>query len=105
MLSLIGHAHDARTPAATAWLLSGAVAVGLLAVVMAARALTEVKRLNTVYQPLGVAMAVGAVSAILVGWARPAPWLIALLLVIVLSTVWAVAVRGFLLAGIWGAEQ
>ena len=31
MVSLIGHAHDARTPASTAWLLAGAVALGLLA--------------------------------------------------------------------------
>jgi low temperature requirement protein LtrA len=32
MVSLIGHAHDARTPASTAWLLAGSVATGLLAV-------------------------------------------------------------------------
>ena len=31
MASLIEHAHDARTPPGTAWLLAGAVALGLLA--------------------------------------------------------------------------
>jgi len=105
MVSLIGHAHDARTPTTTAWLLAGAVAVGLFGVVLAARALLDVKPLNAVYQPLNFAMVVGAVAAVFVGWARPAPWLLALLLVVVLSTLWAVAVRGFLLAGAWGAEQ
>ena len=29
IVSLIGHAHDARAPAQTAWLLAGAVALGL----------------------------------------------------------------------------
>jgi hypothetical protein len=38
-ISLIGHAHDASAPAATAWLLAGAVAVGLLALIVAAREL------------------------------------------------------------------
>lgn len=105
MVNLIGHAHDARTPTTTAWLLSGAVAVGLLAVIVAAGALVDARRLNTVYRPLGIALAVGAVAAALIGWARPAPWLLALLLVADLSMVWAIAVRGFLLAGAWGAEQ
>jgi low temperature requirement protein LtrA len=34
MVSLIGHAHDATTPAATSWLLAGAVATGLFSVVL-----------------------------------------------------------------------
>ena len=34
MVSLISHAHDGRTPASTAWLLAGAVALGLLALIV-----------------------------------------------------------------------
>ena len=50
------------------------------------------------YRPLEIAMAIGAVVSLLMGVARPAPWLFALLLVVVLSLVWAVAILGFLLA-------
>ena len=99
MVSLIAHAHDASTPAPTAWLLSGAVAVGLIALILISRALSDAARLAAVYRPLEIAMAVGAVGSLLIGAARPAPWLLALLLVMVLSLVWAVAMRGFLLAG------
>ena len=42
------------------------------------------------------------VAGAVVGWARPALWLLALLLVVILSALWAVAVRGFLLVGAWG---
>ena len=37
MVSLIGHANDARTPASTAWLVSGAVALNLLALILTER--------------------------------------------------------------------
>jgi low temperature requirement protein LtrA len=99
MVSLIAHAHDPRTPAPTAWLLSGAVAVGLIALVLIARALSDAARLATVYRPLEIAMAAGAAGSVLIGAAQPAPWLLALSLVVVLTLVWAVAIRGFLLAG------
>jgi low temperature requirement protein LtrA len=39
LVSLIGHAHDARAPAETAWLLAGAVALGLLALIVTAQSL------------------------------------------------------------------
>jgi len=99
MVSLIAHAHDASTPAPTAWLLAGAVAVGLIALILISRALSDAARLASVYRPLELVMAVGAVVSVLIGIAQPAPWLLALLLVVVLSLVWAVAIRGFLLAG------
>ena len=41
MVSLIGHAHDASTPAATSWLLAGAVATGLLALVLTEQTLVD----------------------------------------------------------------
>jgi low temperature requirement protein LtrA len=104
MIGLIEHAHDVRTPAATAWLLSGALAVGLFAVIVAANSLADARRLAPVYRPLSAVMATGAAAALLVGWARPSPWLLAVLLVAILSALWAVAVRGFLLVGAWGEE-
>jgi low temperature requirement protein LtrA len=104
MVSLIGHAHDARTPASTAWLLSGAVALGLMALIPTERALVDAGRLAVVYRPLGPALAGGAGAALLVGWTRPAPWLLALLLVAVLSVVWFFAVARFLRADAWGDE-
>jgi low temperature requirement protein LtrA len=102
MVSLIGHAHDARTPAGTGWLLAGAVAAGLVALVLTERALVDAERLVVVFGPLGLALAGGAVAALVVGWLRPAPWLLALLLVAVLSVVWSFAVSRFLRADAWG---
>jgi low temperature requirement protein LtrA len=99
MVSLIAHAHDASTPAPTAWLLSGAVGLGLIAMVLISRALSHAARLAAVYRPLEIAMMAGAVLSVLIGLAQPAPWLFALSLVVVLTLVWAVAIRGFLLAG------
>jgi low temperature requirement protein LtrA len=102
MVSLIGHAHDPRAPAGTSWLLASAVATGLVALVLTEWALVDAERLVLVFGPLRLALAGGAVAALLVGWLRPAPWLLALLLVAVLSVVWGFAVSRFLRAGAWG---
>ena len=50
-------------------------------------------------------MAGAAVTALAVGWARPAPWLLALLLVVILSVLWVFAVSRFLQADAWGSKQ
>jgi len=104
MVSLIEHARDDSTPAPTSWLLSGAVAVGLLFLIPTWRALADASRLPSVYRPLWMATLAGAVASVIIGWIRPAPWLLALLLVVVLGLVWAVAVRGFALAGTWSPD-
>jgi hypothetical protein len=104
MVSLIEHAHDNSTPAPTSWLLSGAVAVGLVFLIPAWRALADASRLTSIYRPLWIATVAGAVASVIIGWTRPAPWLLALLLVVVLLLVWAVAVRGFALAGAWSRD-
>jgi len=104
MVSLISHAHDARTPASTAWLLAGAVALGLLALIVTSRTLADAERLAVVYRPLTLAMAVAAGAALVAGWLRPAPWLLALLLVAILSILWFFAVNRFLRADAWGDE-
>ena len=105
MVSLIEDAHDGTTPAAVAWLLSGAVAVGLLFLIPAWRALADTDRLPGLHRPIWMAMVAGAAISVIVGSLRPVPWLLALLLVAVLSGAWAVIVRGFALAGVWGAED
>jgi len=102
MVSLVGHAHDAKTPAATSWLLAGAVATGLLALVLTEQALVDAERLVLVFHPLRLAQCAGAAAALIVGWMRPAPWLLALLLVAILSVVWFFAVSRFLRADAWG---
>src|SRR5207237_10289186 len=102
IVSLIGHAHDPRAPAEAAWLLAGAVALGLLALIVTEQSLVDAERLLSVYRPLGMVLAIGAVAALIVGWLRPAPWLLALLLVAVLSVIWAFAVLRFLSADALG---
>ncbi len=106
MVGMIEHAHEDSTPASISWLLlSGAVAVGLVSLIPTWRALADASRLVTVYRPLWIAAVAGAVASVIIGWTRPAPWLLGLLLVIVLGLVWAVAVRGFALAGTWGPAR
>jgi hypothetical protein len=89
----------------TAWLLAGAVALGLLALAVTERTLVDAQRLSGVYRPLSLAMGAGAGAALVAGWTRPAPWLLALLLVAILSVLWIFAVRRFLRADAWGEEQ
>jgi low temperature requirement protein LtrA len=101
-VTLIGHAGDARTPEGTAWLLSGAVALNLLGLVPTERALADAHRLADVYRPLSIALTLAAVAALIVGWARPAPWLLASALVAILSVLWFFAVGRFLAADAWG---
>ena len=104
MVGLIGHAHDSRTPTSTSWLLSGAVALGLLSLIVTERALVDADRLAVVYRPLGAVLAGGAAVALVAGWVRPAPWLLASLLVAILSVLWLFAVNRFLRADAWGEE-
>jgi low temperature requirement protein LtrA len=105
MVSLIEHAHDDSAPASTSWLLSGAVAVGLVFLIPTWRALVDASRLPSVYRPLWIATVAGALASVIIGWTRPAPWLLAMLLVVVLGLVWAVAVRGFVLACAWDRDR
>jgi low temperature requirement protein LtrA len=101
IVSLVEHAHDPVTPAPTAWLLSGSVALGLVALILTARSLEDAVRLASVYRPLTAALVLGAVVAVFAGWLTPAPWLLALLLVVVLSALWLFAVAWLIRAGSW----
>jgi low temperature requirement protein LtrA len=101
MVSLIGHAGDGRTPAATAWLVSGAVALGLVSLISIEKTLVDAQRLEAVYRPLRGALAAGAAAALVAGWSRPWPWLLGLLLVAILTVVWMFAASRFLRADAW----
>jgi hypothetical protein len=102
MVSLIEHAHDPATPPATAWLISGATAISLLALIVTARSLADAVRLASVYRPLTLALAAGAGVALLAGWLAPAPWILAVLLVAILTVLWFFAVAWMIRAGAWG---
>ena len=102
MVSLIGHAHEDGTPIGSAWLLAGAAAVGLLAMVPVERSLVDAERLPAVYRPLNVALISGAALALMVGWLHPTPWLLVLLLVLILSGIWFLAATRFLRTEDWG---
>jgi low temperature requirement protein LtrA len=91
MVSLIEHAADARTPEASSWLLAGSVAALLIALVPAIIALADYRRLAGLYRPLVMALLLGAVAALAIGWARPAPWLLATLLDLILIAIWSFA--------------
>jgi low temperature requirement protein LtrA len=103
MVSLTAHAHDVRMPQGTAWLLAGAVGLCLISLAVTERTLVDAQRLDVVYRPLSAAMAAGAAAAL--WWARPAPWLLALLLVTILSALWFFAVSRFRRADAWGEDQ
>jgi low temperature requirement protein LtrA len=91
MVSLVEHAGDARTPTASAWLLAGSVSALLIAVMASTATLADYRRLAAVYGPLALALLLGAVAALAIGWARPAPWLLATLLDVVLIAIWSFA--------------
>jgi low temperature requirement protein LtrA len=92
MVSLIEHAEDARAPESTAWLLGGSVALGLVALVALMTSLRDYDRLPEIYRPMSAAMLIAAGAALLVAWWRPAPWLLALSLVVILSAIWIFSV-------------
>jgi hypothetical protein len=85
-------------------LLSGAVALGLLALIVTERTLADADRLAIVYRPFGAALAGGAAVALVAGAVRPTPWLLAALLVAILSALWFFAVSRFLRADAWGED-
>ena len=102
MIGLIEHAHDAQTPSGTAWLLAGSVALLLVALALITRTLADYHRHALIFRPLGAVMVGAAGLAVLVGWWRPAAWLLALLLAAILAAVWIFAVVRLFTTGMWG---
>lgn len=73
MVSLVEHAADPRTPAPTAWLLTGSVTVVLAGIVFAARALSKDHFPPGMLEQLAPTLALAAAAALVIGAARPAP--------------------------------
>jgi low temperature requirement protein LtrA len=92
MVSLVEHAHDGRTPAATAWLLCAGAAVVLAATMLVAASLQAWRRDRGLYRPLARTCAAVAVACLALGAARPPPLFLGLALVVLLSIPWALAV-------------
>jgi low temperature requirement protein LtrA len=103
MAGLIEHAHEPQTPAAVAWLLAGSVALMLVSLAGMTRTLGDYARHVVVYRPLAVVMVAAAGVALLLGWLRPAAWLLALLLAAILAAVWLFAVIRLFRTGTWTA--
>jgi hypothetical protein len=92
MVSLVDHAHASRTPAATAWVLCGGTAVVLGATILRALTLQVWDRDRGLYRPVARAGAAVAVACLVLGAARPAPLVLGLALVLLLSIPWGLAV-------------
>jgi low temperature requirement protein LtrA len=92
MLSLVDHAREGRTPAATAWVLSAGAAVVLCATMLLAASLQAWDRDRGLYRPLARICAMVAVVCLGVGAARPGPLILGLALVLLLSIPWSWAV-------------
>lgn len=92
MASLVGHAHDARTPAATAWVLSAGTAVVLCTTMLLAASLHAWREDRDLYRPLARTCGAVALACLAVGAARPAPLILCLALVVLLGIPWMLAV-------------
>jgi low temperature requirement protein LtrA len=92
MVSLTEHAHDGRTPAAPAWVLGAGAAVVLCATMLVAGSLPAGDRDRGLYRLLTRTCAVVAVACLGVAAVRPAPLVLGLALVLLLSIPWSIAV-------------
>jgi hypothetical protein len=84
MVSLIEHAGDARTPAATVWLISGSTALTMLSLAVVVGTMPAHDGRRAV--PLTLTASAGL--AVLLGALRPDPLLLAILLHLLLFAVW-----------------
>jgi low temperature requirement protein LtrA len=99
MVSLVDHAHDGRTPAATAWVLGAGAAVVVSATMLVSASLQDWQRDRGLYRPLARACAAVTVACLAVSAARPAPLLFGIALVVLLSIPWVLAVARRLASG------
>jgi low temperature requirement protein LtrA len=92
MVGLVEHAHESRTPAATAWMLCAGTAVVLCATTVLAASLRVWRQDRGLYRPMARACVAMAVVCVGVGAARPAPLVLGLALVLILGVPWGLAV-------------
>jgi len=92
MVSLVRHAHDGRTPVAAAWLLCTGATVVLCATMLISASLEAWDRDRGFYRPLARTCAVAAAMCLGVAALRPAPLILGLALVVIMSIPWVLAV-------------
>src|ERR1700722_10183520 len=90
--SLVDHAHDARTPVATAWVLCGGAAVVVCATILVSASLQARKDDPALHQLLIRAGLPVAAACLGIGAARPAPLLLGVALGVLLGVPWVLAV-------------
>lgn len=99
MVSLVEHAHDGRTPAATAWLLAASVAVVLASVAFATRALPEDEFPDGLATQVLPTMAVTIVGVLATAAIRPGPPVLSIAIVVALLVAWLWLFVAFLAGG------
>lgn len=92
MVSLIEHGDEAATPASTAWLLTGSMALGLVALVIQVQTLGDFREHADLFRPVVNSMLGCAGLILLYGWWAPVPWLLAALTVVSLAGLWLFAI-------------
>ncbi|MET0910757.1 MAG: low temperature requirement protein A, partial [Ilumatobacteraceae bacterium] len=99
MVSIIDHAHDSRTPAPTAWLLAGAVAVTLGSVSIACTALPVDEFPPGMPRWVGPTLGTAMVAVIAIGALRPAPIVLLACISAVLLVAWLALFAVYLALG------
>jgi low temperature requirement protein LtrA len=91
MVVVVEHASEDRTPAGASWLLTAAVAMGLVSLAGVVRTLEAYESLRVIYGPTSRVMVVAAVVALFVGLMRPPGLLLVFLLAVIQAGVWVYA--------------
>jgi len=99
MVSLVEHAADARTPAATAWLLTASVTVVLASIGIAAQALPDERFPNGWLRQLIPTFAVAGAAILVIGAARPTPIVLVASVSLLLGMTWFRMFALFLVLG------
>jgi low temperature requirement protein LtrA len=92
MVSLIDHAHDSRTPAGAGWVLCAGAAVVLCATMLVSASLRVWDSDRSLYQPLARTCAGTVLACLALGAFRPTPLILSLVLVLLFSIPWGLAV-------------
>ena len=92
MASLVDHAQEHRAPAATAWVLGAGAAVVLTAAMLISASLQAWHDDRGLYRALVPTCAAVAVACLAVAATRPAPLVLGLALVLLISIPWVLAV-------------
>jgi low temperature requirement protein LtrA len=99
MVSIVEHGHDSHTPAPTAWLLAGSVAVTLGAISIACTALPTGEFPAGMQRCIGPTFGVAAAAVVALGALRPAPLVLLSCISVVLLLAWLALFVVFLALG------